>query len=93
MNDDLSVALNNPKPMAVNAAGDDRVINNSLRHQYRVLSEAEKALMVHIKDQGQILLDLLGEINLHAANSGREISIAKTKLEEAVMWAVKGLTK
>jgi hypothetical protein len=77
------------KPRHVLAESDERTVNNTMRHQYRVLSEAEKHLMVCIKDEG------LAFFNLIAASvpAGREASLAKTKIEEAVMWAVKGLTK
>jgi energy-converting hydrogenase A subunit M len=74
----------------VDSASDDRTANNTVRHQYRVLSEAEKAAMVAIKDKGEELLQLCG---LHVAQkSPREAALARTKVEEAVMWAVKGLT-
>lgn len=71
----------------VDAAKDERVANNTVRHQYRVLSEAEKQTMLFIKDQGLNFIDTLDKMG-----SKREYSIAKTKIEEAVMWAVKGLT-
>jgi ribonucleotide reductase beta subunit family protein with ferritin-like domain len=59
-----------------------------MRHQYRVLNEHEKQAMVLIKDAG-IAFDTL--ISSYVPN-GREQALAKTKIEEAVMWAVKGLT-
>jgi hypothetical protein len=71
----------------VDSASDDRTANNAVRHQYRVLSEAEKISMQEIKDRGADFLSLLGFMP-----PSREMSIAKTKIEEAVMWAVKGLT-
>ncbi|PWE57650.1 hypothetical protein DEM27_00095 [Metarhizobium album] len=71
----------------VDSASDGRVANNAVRHQYRVLSDDEKAQMVAIKDKGLELLSLID-----AAGSSRELSIAKTKTEEAVMWAVKHIT-
>lgn len=71
----------------VDAAKDERVANNTVRHQYRVLSETEKQAMLFIKDQGLNFIDTLDKMG-----SKREYSIAKTKIEEAVMWAVKGLT-
>lgn len=71
----------------VDAAKEERVANNTVRHQYRVLNEAEKQTMLFIKDQGLNFIDTLDKLG-----SKREYSIAKTKIEEAVMWAVKGLT-
>lgn len=71
----------------VDSASDDRTANNAVRHQYRVLSDDEKAQMVAIKDAGAALLKLI-----EATGSSRELSIARTKTEEAVMWAVKHVT-
>ena len=71
----------------VDSTSDERVVNNTMRHAYRVLSDAEKANMQAIKDEG---------LKFHALVEGmgnsREISLAKTKIEEAVMWAVKHIT-
>lgn len=72
----------------VESEGNQRTVNNGVRHQYRVLTEDEKALMVAIKDKGQEFLDLLDSLT-----QDRETALARTKIEEAVMWAVKGLTK
>lgn len=67
--------------------GNERTQNNTMRHQYRILSEAEKAQMIQIKDLG-LMFDAL----INTLGSKREYSIARTKIEEAVMWAVKGIT-
>jgi hypothetical protein len=72
----------------VDSTSDQRTVNNTMRHQYRVLSDAEKEQMRTIKDMGQQFLDYI-ENNLQ---SSREVSIARTKIEEAVMWAVKHVT-
>lgn len=72
----------------INSETDARRENNGVRHQYRVLTEDEKVLMVAIKDKGQEFLDLLDSLT-----QDRETALARTKIEEAVMWAVKGLTK
>ncbi len=72
----------------IDSESNERTTNNSVRHQYRVLTEDEKAMMVAIKDKGQEFLDLLDGLD-----QSRETSLARTKVEEAVMWAVKGLTK
>lgn len=71
----------------VPSESDARTVNNTVRHNYRVLTEAEKARMVEIKDLGAAFLALIDD-----TGTGREYSLAKTKVEEAVMWAVKGLT-
>jgi hypothetical protein len=73
---------------AIASESDDRTANNGVRHQYRTLSDEEKASMVAVKDAGAALLAAL---ELHC-KPGRETSLARTKTEEAVMWAVKGIT-
>lgn len=70
-----------------NSAADRRTTNNTVRHQYRVLTDAEKEQMQLVKDHGLILLGMMDGFG-----KSREISIAKTKIEEAVMWAVKHIT-
>jgi len=72
----------------VTSTGDDRVINNVMRHEYRVLSDTEKQAMQAIKDKGLELHNLIENVG-----QSRELSIAQTKTEEAVMWAVKHLTR
>lgn len=72
----------------IDSTSDARVANNMMRHQYRVLSDDEKETMLWIKDQGLTMLEYI-EANVP---SGREAAIAKTRIEEAVMWAVRGLT-
>jgi hypothetical protein len=71
----------------VNSTSDQRTVNNVMRHAYRVLTDDEKAAMQAIKDKGLELHDLIESIG-----QSRELSLAKTKTEEAVMWAVKHLT-
>lgn len=82
---------------SVDSSSDQRTANNTVRHQYRVLSDAEKAQMVRVKDLGLAFLQ-----ELHAAGQtdplrerfgSRELSLAATKAEEAVMWAVKHITR
>lgn len=67
---------------------DARTANSPMRHSYRPLSDEEKAQMDEVKDAGQALLDLIGSLGV-----SRELSIARTKIEEAVMWAVKHVTR
>ena len=72
----------------VDSTSDARTINNVMRHGYRVLSDDEKAQMQSVKDKGLELWTLINSMG-----DSRELSIAKTKAEEAVMWAVKHLTR
>lgn len=71
----------------VDSISDDRTVNNTMRHKYRVLSDEEKAAMQKVKDMG---LEFHSYLDSYGAS--REISLAKTKIEEAVMWAVKHIT-
>jgi len=72
---------------SIDSTSDGRTVNNTMRHQYRVLSDAEKANMAAIKDQG-----LAFHAFVEGLGNSRELSLAKTKIEEAVMWAVKHIT-
>lgn len=71
----------------VDGASDDRTANNAVRHTYRVISDAEKAQMVELKDIGAAFIAKCDEIG-----QSRELSLAKTNAEQAVMWAVKHVT-
>lgn len=71
----------------IDSNSDDRTANNAVRHQYRVLSEAEKAQMVELKDLGAAFIAKCDEIG-----HSRELALAKTNAEQAVMWAVKHVT-
>ena len=74
-------------PETVQSTSDARTVNNTMRHAYRVLSDDEKATMQRIKDMGLEFHDFLSGVG-----ASRELSLAKTKIEEAVMWAVKHVT-
>lgn len=71
----------------VKAESDDRTVNNAVRHAYRVLSDEEKQQMIEIKDLGALFIGKCKKMGVN-----RELSIAITKAEEAVMWAVKAIT-
>lgn len=61
---------------------------NIMRHEYRALKESEKGQMKNVKDWGLEMITYLDTVG-----ESRELSLAKTKIEEAVMWAVKHITK
>lgn len=72
----------------MNSTDDKRTVNNVMRHEYRVLSDDEKAQMKRIKDMGLEFHDYIKSVG-----QSRELSLAATKIEEAVMWAVKHITR
>ena len=81
----------------VEATGWQRIRNNAMRHSYRLLTEDEKALVVRLKDVGGEFIALLhqaGGMDPEGERfDSRELSIAHTKIEEAVMWAVRHVTR
>ena len=58
-----------------------------MRQRYRELSDREVAQMKELKARGEALFDYINQLP-----TTRESSIAKTKVEEALLWATKGLT-
>lgn len=94
----------NAERETVSSASDDRTRNNLMRHQYKILTDEEKAQMLELKDRGLDFVELLAKISRSAYKgtadsdinplrlASRELSIAQTKMEEAVMWAVKHVT-
>lgn len=54
---------------------------------HRELTADQVERIAAIKDAGAALMEVLD-----IQPSGREVSLARTKVEEAVMWAVKGVT-
>lgn len=60
---------------------------NAMRENYRELTDAEKANVTGIKQRGAELHSFI-----EGLGASRELSLAKTKVEEAVMWAVKHVT-
>jgi len=79
------------------ATDDKRVTNNIMRHNYRKLSDTEKHQMDALKDSGLSFIQLLHFIGstdpTDDRQGSRELSLAQTKIEEAVMWAVKHVTR
>lgn len=87
------------------STSDYRVRNNVMRHEYRVLSEEEKKHMQAVKDVGYQFVRLLHLIGGTVSNfdslpprvsvpqGSRDLSLSQTAIEEAVMWAVKHITK
>jgi hypothetical protein len=71
----------------VDSTSDERTVNNTMRQQYRVLSEEEKAAVAWFKETGETF-----DNYCRGCGPSREFEIARMKIEEAVMWAIKGVT-
>jgi hypothetical protein len=75
-------------PEMVDSTSDARTVNNVMRHEYRVLTDDEKSQMKWLKDLGLAFVDACNVIG-----DSRELALAKTNAEQAVMWAVKHVTR
>ncbi|MFN3953229.1 MAG: hypothetical protein ACK4LQ_02170 [Pararhodobacter sp.] len=80
----------------INSTSDARTVNNAVRHQYRVLTDAEKLQMQVVKDMGAAFIAKLHEIGGTDPNgermASRDLSLAQTHAEDAVMRAVRHIT-
>lgn len=80
----------------VDSSSDDRTVNNAVRHQYRTLSDLEKQQMQRMKDLGAEFIATLHAIGgtdpAGDRQASRDLSIAQTHAEDAVMRAVRHIT-
>lgn len=80
----------------IDSASDGRTANNAVRHQYRTLSDEEKAGMQEVKDMGAAFiakLHALGGTDPTGDRMGsRDLALAMTHMEDAVMRAVRHIT-
>lgn len=60
------------------------------RKVYTPCNDMQKALMNNIKDAAMELYDLM--VQVEKKHDARCAHIARTRLEESVMWAIKGVT-
>jgi hypothetical protein len=77
-------------------------MNDITRHEYRTLDGADKHNIASVKDYGEAFISTLFNIGGVAGvdrngqpnkQSSRELQIAQERIEEAVMWAVKHITR
>lgn len=61
------------------------------RKEYKEIGAEGNQLIDDIKEEAQKLHDLIGRAE-SVGTAGEDITIAKRKLVEAVMWAVHGIT-
>ena len=72
----------------ISSESDNRTVNNVVRHEYRVLTAEEKQDMLDLKDLGAAFIAKCNRIG-----ASRELSLAVTNAQQAVMWAVNHVTK
>jgi hypothetical protein len=68
-------------------------MNNVMRHEYKVLTEQDKLDMKNIKDLGLAFYEGIERLEDRIDGRSRELSLAKTKIEEAVLWCGKHITR
>lgn len=68
-------------------------MSDTFRKQYRELNEAEKAQLESLKIKAEDIESTFNAVVENRQDVGREIALARTKLEESIMWAVKAITK
>lgn len=71
-------------------------MSDIFRKDYRMLTDLEKSFMSTIKTKANELYAAFEEAGKPGSREqgmgAREMALAKTKLEEAVMWAIKSIT-
>lgn len=69
-------------------------MSDTFRKEYKPLTEDQKAQMQAVKDQAEQLEGLLNGVldPNERSERARCIAVAKTQLETAIMWAIKGVT-
>ncbi|MBR9764123.1 MAG: hypothetical protein GYB53_11515 [Rhodobacteraceae bacterium] len=80
----------------VDSTSNERTTNNAVRHKYRVLTEDEKQEMQEVKDMGAAFIAKLHQIGgtdpAGDRFASRDLSLANTHAEDAVMRAVRHIT-
>ncbi len=81
----------------IDSTSDDRTANNAVRHKYRTLSDYEKRQMMSVKDAGEnfiFMLHAIGDTDpTQDRMASRDLALAQTHIEDAVMRAVRHITK
>lgn len=60
---------------------------------YRDLSQDEIDMMNEIKARGEELASMIGALQAMLDTDKRSVSIAKTKLQDGLMWAVRSVAR
>lgn len=69
-------------------------MTDTFRKNYQPLTEEQKTQMAAVKDRAEEMLNLFNKIVPADERSERSrcMAIARTNLEQTIMWAVKGIT-
>lgn len=82
-----------PRPLAQSIV----VTNNAMGHDRRPITAKHEEAMKQVRDAGLEFYCLLHQLGLTDPNQerfkNREFAVAATNIEEAVMWACKGICK
>lgn len=65
---------------------------DTFRRHYKPLTDEQKVWGEQVKDAAEKLLEAIDRPRAADFPGNREIAIAKTNLEQAIMWAIKGIT-
>lgn len=76
------------KKLIINRKGN---MPDTFRKTFKPLTDDQKSQMNGIKSYAEQLELMINEAT--TKENGREMAVAKTNLETAIMWAVKGITK
>ena len=68
------------------------LVTDTFRKEYKPLSDETKLIVSHIKDKAEELLASFEAGSVNASIDMRAMALAKTNLEQAVMWAIKSIT-
>ena len=69
-------------------------MSDTFRKEYKPLTDQQKSWMGEVKDKAEALLTAMnsGMEPDERSDRAREMAVAKTNLEQSVMWAVKAIT-
>ena len=69
-------------------------MTDTFRKEYKELSSDQKDDVADLKDYAEAMLKKMNDVvpDEERSERSRQMSIARTKLEECVMWAVKAAT-
>jgi len=65
---------------------------DTFRKEYKPLTDEQKKWMEEVKTKADELLLAIDKPRNAEFAGNREIALAKTNLEQSIMWAVKGIT-